>query len=319
MYFKDAIVRSIVLSTEHSLGIITSNQESHKHGAVVTVLFGRPQQSSFQRNYDVQGRELVGGIPVSQLQTLFFADDREFINVTATLNAAQPRPVPRWSDALNIGQRLYDVCEGWGRVVEKDDRTGIFTVEFTERRRTIPKRLSYRHSGHVFGSGNKFKPKRIFAEHEIRSGAMAVQITTDFKGEDAPGFTQSDPFIIKYGRRDEEDKPKTKKSYVFFYKPAGAVGFLQNIMIGTGTGETLDEAIDELYNSVPWNDSTRGEVFDTMVRKGNFAHLFAYEFTHLPDEMKNRFKAMDVKLKATAMRKTSGPLLAKAASLTRSL
>ena len=315
MYFNDANTRSIVISTDHGLGIITSAQDSGKHGKMVTVLFGRPQHSSFQRNYDVHGREIVSGVPTTEIQTLFYADDDNMIEFQSRLKVKAPIPVPRWSDTLYVSRKVYDLVEGWGTVVEMDERTGAFTLQFVGLNRTTAKRLTYRHSGHRFGTGNKHKPRCVFTDAEIRSGEMAAAITGGLKSENAPAWVKADPMFLRNSRMGEHTDDK-KKNYVFFYKPAGSSGFLQNIMVGTGSGLTLEAAVEELYKAETYSGTTRGDKLDDMIKQFGVGHLFAYEITHVPTELKERFKAIDKAIMGMVERKEMGRITMKAARKT---
>lgn len=292
MYFNNAVIRSIVLSTEHGLGTVTSVQDSGKHGKMMSVVFGRPQHNSFQRNYDVHGREIVAGMPTTEIQTLFYADDDDMVESQYRLKVKAPIPVPRWSDTLYVSRMLYDLVEGWGHVVEMEERTGAFTLEFSGLNRVTPKRLTYRHSGHRFGTANKHKPRSVFTDAEIRSGEMAAAITGGLKSENAPAWVKADPMFLRNSRMGEHKDDK-KKNYVFFYKPAGSSGFLQNIMVGTGSGLTLEAAVEELYKAETYSGTTRGDKLDDLIKQFGVGHLFAYEITHVPTELKERFKAID--------------------------
>ena len=290
MYFKDATARTIVLDTREGLGTITSVQDSNRHGKVITVMFGRPLVSSYQKSYDVRGILLDSGFGNGQ-QQLFYADDKEAVEMQARLRKVAPTYERTMFDEMSLGRKVFDPMLGWGEVIALEPDTRLINVEFLVIDSTvssvipakIQKRMTYTRFGESYTRPSL--GKRLFTADEIKEGKLTSVMNSRLKGDECPNPVRFDKHSLRYVLESNESKPETK-SYIFFYKPKGTRGFLQNVMIGVGTGKNIRDALENLYRE-DYGPNTRGDCFDRMAREsGLFERIFAYECSNVSSEEK---------------------------------
>ena len=301
-YFNSIVVNTIVLSTAHGLGVVRAVQESKRHGHVITVLFGRPQSTSFSKMYDSRGCVIENGEPATT-QTLFYIDDTEMIKIDATMIQIAPTFENTFYDKSYAGMKVYDTLYGWGDVVELScDSNKVLNVCFRDKEgRCITK--SYDRYG--CGMGGICRDRRLFNIDEMKNGTFAQHLNNMVKGDNAPEVMvrMKSQFVLSVPTKTEPAKEPAKgvkKMWVFFYKPKNTSGYLKNVMIGTGQGVTVLDALEELYReeSTYIGTTTRGDVFDDIIKRGEFDRIFCYEATHVGQPEKETMACVEHSIKA---------------------
>lgn len=320
MYFKDVTARTIVLDTREGLGTITNAQDSSKHGKVITVMFGRPLVSSYQKNYDIRGILITDGV-VGEQQQLFYADDKEAVEMQARLRKVAPTYTRTMFDEMTLGKRVFDPMIGWGEVIELEPDDMLIDVEFLiidgHITGTVPaktqKRITYNRFGESYSRPNL--GKRIFTSDEIKDGTFTRVLNTRLKDGECPNPVRFDKHSLRYILESEQPKSETKQ-YIFFYKPKGSRGFLQNVMVGVGAGKNIMEALESLYRE-DYGFVTRGDCFDQMVRDGRFEHIFAYTCSNVSDVEKEALLNLDRHIKDNKGASITKRILMSAVNATR--
>jgi len=311
MYFKGVANRSIVIDRYFGLGSVLSVTTDSKLGRAITVLFGRPPADTKQCKYDLYGRRIDNGA-MSQDQMLFYADDAEVLEITATIKKTEPVNVTMLGE-LRLREMVFDIMYGWGIVSAISPTIKAFTVDYA-----LPggmRQASYDENGR--GIGTLVDTQRVFTRKDIANETFAKVMNDKLNSKDCPVSLLRDNHSLRYVTSQGINQENDTKQYIFFYKPKKTSGFLQNIMIGTGSGKTIYDALDNLYRKEAFGHPTsRGEAFDAAIRDGKVDRIFGYECTHLTEADKDAMIAIRDKFDRVHHSNPFGSILAAAVART---
>jgi hypothetical protein len=282
-YFDDASVHQPVYSLKKGIGVITSIQESRQHGLVLTIRFGALETTSF---YFSANGCLIDINDKNPSQDLFYPDDKSIetqgrLRFTPEMKKIierdgikdQPECRSYRVGIPNIYDPIFDLVYGWGRVISISEDGKLVNVHFHNHglRRTYDWRTRA-----IVAEGTPLA-RRLFTAKEVIDGKIHACINKSIMdGKTAP-FTVKEVEV----KSNPDDAAESKDTmYLFAYQPKGAEGYLQNIMIGTASGKSVEEAFACLHHPGK-RPETRMDKLVEAYRRGRVDHVFAYEVKYI--------------------------------------